>query len=79
MSEEGPSCGAGERRLVLLDFLFRVLQVSARREVGGERKVSSARNRKPAAQPSCHEWVGLVARQLTAPTIEELQSRAQHR
>lgn len=37
------------------------------REERGNRQVSPAWNRKPAALPSCSEWVGLVAKQLTAP------------
>lgn len=66
MSEGGSSCGVGERRFVLLDFLFRVLEAVGQEE-RGDRQVSPAWNRKPAALPSCSEWVGLVAKQLTAP------------
>lgn len=40
MSEEGPSCGAGERRLELLDFFFKVLWEVSQEGRGGSRQVS---------------------------------------
>lgn len=64
---EGPSWGAGEGRFVLLDFLFTVLRCQQE----GERKVSQVGTRTGSqALHSCSEWVGLVARQLTAPGLQ---------
>lgn len=72
---EGPSWGAGERRFVLLGFLFAVLRC----QPGGKGKVSQVRRRIGSQAPhSCPEWVGLVARQLTAPGATDW-SRAEHR
>lgn len=58
MSEEGPSCGAGDRRFTLLDFLFKVLWDSHEgrdRGGGGGGGMSPARKGKPTtlATPFC--------------------------